>query len=199
MDKPKYVKGAKATFTVTIEIDGMDDVEEAKGRFENAMNQGSDMKEAFYHTGCKWSYIHPNPASAFRMDKWGTGGRPEWSGTLEGPGRTPTVKFHPEEWVRKIGLNLLGHWILEFQYDDGDNGAYEVIDLGESPEVIAPLLNMYGQLIGYYPPDYNPDDKASEVRRLVLRRKTKQEVYDYIKDDFSGEDLEDLQSFIGLD
>ena len=88
---------------------------------------------------------------------------------------------------------------MEFQYDDGDVGAYEVIELGESPDLIMPLLNLYGQLIGHYPPDYNPEDEAPAVRRLVLRRKTKQEVYDYIKNDFSGEDLEDIQSFMELD
>ena len=119
------------------------------------------------------------------------------SGTLEDPSRTPTAKFHSEEWVRKLDLPLEGHWILEFQYDDEDDGAYEVIQLLEAPDLIMPLLNMYGQLIGRYPPDYK--DEASAVRRLVLRRKTKQEVYDYIKKDFSGEELEDIQSFMELD
>ena len=60
MDEPKYVKGAKATFTVKIGIDGMEDVEEAKERFTNAMNEGSDSKDAFYYTGSEWIYLDDN-------------------------------------------------------------------------------------------------------------------------------------------
>ena len=43
-EEPEYVEGAKATFTVTITIDGMEDLEEAKERFATAMRQGSNMK-----------------------------------------------------------------------------------------------------------------------------------------------------------
>ena len=57
MDEPKYVEGAKATFTVKIGIDGMEDVEEAKERFTNAMYEGSDSKDAFYYTGSEWIYL----------------------------------------------------------------------------------------------------------------------------------------------
>ncbi len=58
-EEPEYAKGAKATFTVMIEIDGMEDVEEAKERFENAMRQGSDMKEAFFYNNVKWAFGTP--------------------------------------------------------------------------------------------------------------------------------------------
>ena len=54
-----YVKGAKATFTVMIEIDGMEDVQEAKERFATAMRQGSDMKDAFFYHNVEWVYGEP--------------------------------------------------------------------------------------------------------------------------------------------
>ena len=55
-EEPEYVKDAKATFTVTITIDGMEDLEEAKERFATAMRQGSDMKDAFFYHNVMWTY-----------------------------------------------------------------------------------------------------------------------------------------------